>query len=194
MSDTLHSLLFENLTLLLLTEFAALAVVLAIHRRKFNERSRRAVWITLGFCAFLIFIQYWVKTDREKLKEATETLTTAVDHADLPTIADHLDKNFEDYQGHDKQIFLQQVEMVLQRWQVNEASIWQYNKVDIGQDTAIVEFQVFCDLRGEQFVQRNFPSRWRLQFIRRDDGWKVMGIKPLKYGPYEAERIDVLNY
>lgn len=193
MSDTINSLLFENLTLLLLTEFVALAIVLAIHRRKFTAKSRRAVWITLGFCGFLIFVQHWVQTDTEKLKATTETLALAVDRADLQTIEQHLDKNFQSEQDYDKDSFMEQVEQVLQRYQVDEANVWQYGNIEIDNDKATVVFQVFCDIKGSRFDQRNFPSKWRLHYVRRNEEWKVEEITPLKYGPYDAERVDILH-
>ena len=95
MLDGVARLLFEDLYLLLLAEAIALAVVLAVHRRRLTRQSRRLVWLTLGVCALLIVIQELTVTKREALEQMVAALAQAVDDGDIPAITKRLDREFQ---------------------------------------------------------------------------------------------------
>jgi len=180
--DYVTRLLFEDLPLLLVAEAIALAVVLAIHRRRFTPHTRRAVWITLGVCAIFIVIQSLVTTRREALEAMVRTLAQAVDHGDVPAIGERIDGEFR-HGNHDKKAFLDGVvKQTLQRWQVDEAKVAGF-KIEINGDNATVSFRAHCDCRSDNHVQYKVPSFWTLNCIRRPDGWKLLRIPKARCGP-----------
>jgi len=178
MIDGLARLFFEDLTLLLVAEFAALAVVLGIHRRRFTAKTRRGIWITLAVCAALIAVQFAVSTDREQIKDLIKTLADAVDRGDLTTIEDGLDENFES-ENNNKQQYMALVKKNLQRWQIDEAKVRKF-EIELQGKSATVTFSAWCDARNPKQVYYSNRSQWRLECVKGDIGWKVAGIKLLK--------------
>ena len=172
MVDSLTRLLFEDLPILLLAEVAALALVLAAHRRWMTDRSRRMVWMSVACCALLIAIQKFVVTDREALREMVRTMARAVEQGDIAA----LDERFDDeiilgtYTG--KEAVMKHARLRLQKYDVNEARVSGF-QIEVDGDAATVAFQAVFDVRG---VQANpyyaTPTQWQLRFLRHPDGWK----------------------
>lgn len=170
-------LLFEDLTLLLLAEVAALAVVLGAHRRWMTARSRRMVWLSLGFCALLIVIQHYVVTDREVLRHMVRTMARAVEQGDVATLGEWFDDEITLGGRSGKKAALQHAHMSLQRYDINEARVSGF-QIEIAGDTATVAFQAVCDVQGvKENPYYSTPSQWQLGCVRRPDGWKVQSAK-----------------
>ena len=94
MFDYLIKMFFEEMPLLLVAEFIALAIALGIHRRRYTAKTRRGIWITIGACAALIALHLAVVTDREKIEQLIQILAEAVDGGDVQTIGEKLDEKF----------------------------------------------------------------------------------------------------
>ena len=77
----------------------------------------------------------------------------------------------------------------LQRWQIDEAKVGRF-EFEIHSDSATVTFSGFCNARGSHDMHYNTPSRWRLQFVKRADGWKVISVQPLKIGPLDMNSVN----
>jgi len=186
MLDYVARLLFEELHLLLLTEAVALAVVLAIHRRRLTRQSRRLVLVTLGVCALLIVIQKLTITRRESLEQMVAALAQAVDDGDIPSITKRLDHEFQygsQPRPWDKKAFLTKVSEKLQRWEIDQASVRGFDIEMRKKDEASVSFRATCDWRSGSRVEHDVLSRWRLYCVYRPDGWKVFRIEEGKIGP-----------
>ena len=177
MGDSLIRLLFEDLPLLLLAEVAALAVVLAAHRRWMTARSRRMVWMSLALCGLLIAIQKLVVTDREALRDMVRTMARAVEQGDVAALGERFDDEIILGSNTGKEAVLQHVHLRLQRYDVNEARVSGF-QIEIEGDAATVAFQAVCDLLG---VQANpyysTLTQWQLRCVRHGDGWKVRSAK-----------------
>lgn len=198
MLDALVRLLFEDLPLLLLAQAAALAVVLAVHRRCMTTRSRRMVWIALAVCAAQIAVQHLVVTSREELKALVRTLAEAVEDGDVPAIGRHLADRIdvaydeagrvprdEGFRGGDdrrtrdldKDEFLAATREQLQRYDVNEVRLSQF-RVRLAGEAGTVAFQAMCDVRGDHSAPLyQTPSEWELGCTRTPAGWKIERIR-----------------
>ena len=179
MGDALTRLLFEDLPLLLLAEVAALALVLAAHRRWMTARSRRMVWMGLTLCVLLIAIQVFVVTDREALRDMVRTMARSVEQGDVAALGEKFDDGiiFGTYTG--KEAVMKHAHLRLQQYDVNEARVSGF-KIEVDGDAATVAFQVVCDLGGVQSTPYYAtPSQWQLRCVRHPDGWKV------RYAKYE---------
>ena len=70
----------------------------------------------------------------------------------------------------------------LQRWQIDEAKVWNFDS-QIDGDDAVVSFNAVCDWRSGEHVENNLLSFWTLQCIHRPAGWKLHRIAKAKVGP-----------
>lgn len=178
MTDFLVRLLFEDLWLLLLFEAIAVAISLAIYRRRLTRRSRIGVYVVLAISIVQIIVQHSVVTDREALTALVQTLAQAVEDGDVPTIADALTDGMAldgEYVGsvRGKEAVVSRAMDLLQRFDVNEAHISGLVAKVTG-DTATVRFQSVADIRGGQDTPvYQAPAFWRLECVRTPDGWKV---------------------
>jgi hypothetical protein len=181
MIDFLRSLLFENVLLLMMAEAVAIAVVLAVRRRRLDGGTRRSVWITLAVCLLLLIVQHLVRTDRERIQAAVADMARAIDEGDVPSLGEHLDSEFQD-RGLDKKAWLMDVRQRLQRWRIDEAKVSRFT-TKVNGDEAEVSFAASCDCRSGEQNQSSVSSSWRLAFVRRDDGWKLHRVLAAKFGP-----------
>ncbi len=191
--DRIARFFLEDLSLMLMAQFVTLSIMLAIHRRYFSPRSRRAVWITLAVCAALIALQVVVKTDRERIRILVEELVEAVDRPDMGFIAKVLDEQFHDPHYGDRAAFLKAVEQQLQRLVVDAASVWKFHRVEVADGRAIVDFQAICDVRYSGYAQNRLPTRWELTFVKRDGEWRISEIKLLRVASYDGTNMDYLR-
>ncbi len=175
-------LLFEDLVLLLVAEFIALAVVLALHRRRFTPESRRTVWITLGVCAVMLMLQFAVVTDRERLRSLVVELVDAVDEGDLSTIENAVHPDGVrigmgvDADNVSKLVFVQGCNIGLQINRIDEAQVG-ISRVEVGDGEATVDFRVNCELRSDRWGEaRSMPSEWRIRCMKTPEGWKMRQI------------------
>ena len=192
--DSIVRFFFEDLLLMLMAQFVTLSIVLAVHRRYFTTRTRRAVWITLGLCAALLAMHILVKTDREQIRLLVKELAKAVDQPDMDFIAAALDEQFYDPRYGDRAAFLVAVEQQLQRLVVDAASVWRFQRIEVSDGQAMAEFQAICDVRSSGYSQNRLPSLWELSFIKRNGTWKVDGAILLRVGQYDGRKIDYLRY
>lgn len=181
MSEFLTRLLFEDLVLLLVAEAGAMAIILAIHRRRYTARTRRSIGVALGVCVVLIGLQGLIKTDRERLKEQVTIMVRAIDEGDMTTLTGAIDRDFTDG-TRDRATFLADVSLLLQRAKVDEAKAGGF-QVELAGDRATVSFRAICDWQSGSQVQRGVMSFWTLEFVRRQDGWKLSRIISAKIGP-----------
>lgn len=181
MSDFLTRVLFEDLVLLLIAEAVVMAIVLAVHRRRYTARTRRSIGVALGVCIVLIGLQGLIKTDREQIKEQVTAMARAVDEGDIPALAEAVARDFTDG-TRDRAAFLTDVSQLLQRAQADEVKVGGF-KVEVAGDRATASFRAICDWRAGNQVQRSVLSFWALEFARRDDGWKLIRIVSAKIGP-----------
>lgn len=181
MVDFFRTLFLESFVLLLIVEAAAVALALALHRRRFTRGTRFGVWLTVLGCLILLVVQHVVQTDREQIQAAVTQMARAVENGDIPTLGRHLDHSFVD-RGMDKTAWLADVHQRLQRWRVSEAKVSGFTTEIEGND-ATVSFRARCDFRsGDQAPQMVF-STWELDMVRREDGWRLHRVRSAKFGP-----------
>ncbi len=185
--EHLSRLFFEDRVLLLLAEVAALAVALAVHRRRMTPRSRRNVWMMLAVCAALLAIQHLVQTDREKIETRITGLVQAVDQGDIAAVAACLDDEGVDlgsglnFEFYEKETFVQAISLSLQTYQVDEARVGGF-EIKINGDQAVVSFRVACDLSNQGGRLGRRPNFWKVHCVRRPEGWRLDQIISGKFG------------
>lgn len=183
--DLIRQLLFENLTLLLLVSALAMAVALAMHRRRYTEHSRRAVYITLVVCVCLVVLQHLVVTKREALQQRIKLLSAACDAGDLATIGESFAEQVRfgsPVKGVTvpRQAIIGMASLALQEYEVNEARVGNI-QVKMQGDQAFVRFGVTCDLKGPEAAYR-VPSIWSLRCAYADGNWLVDQITEGRFG------------
>ncbi len=181
MIDYFKVLLLESVVLLSIVETLALAVVVAVDRRRQSTGSRRTVWLALVVCVALLIVQHLVHTDRERIRAVVVQIADAIDAGDVAGVGDHLDDTFQDA-GMDKPAWLADLRQKLQRWRIDEAKVGGF-AIEVDQDSAQAWFRATCDWRTDQQSQSGVYSTWRLGFVRRDDGWKLSRVLEAKFGP-----------
>jgi hypothetical protein len=180
MLDFLTRLFFESQPLLLMFCAVAMAVALAVHRRRFTSRTRRGIWLTLAGCTVLLALQHVVVTDREAIVGMVQTLARAVDEGDVGTIEEHTDDSFT-LDGKNKTDWIEEVNQALQNWQFDEVRVGGF-RVGVEGDAAIVSFWARSDTRGRNQTGYDAPTTWKLHCIRRGDEWKMDGLLSAKVG------------
>lgn len=181
MADFLRTLFLESFVLLLIVQAVAVALALALHRRRFTRRTQRGVWLTILGCLILLVVQHLVQTDRERIQTTVTQMARAVEDGDIPALSRHLDGSFVD-RGMDKATWLGDVRQRLQRWRVSEAKVSGF-ATEIDGNDATVSFRARCDFRsGDQAPQMIF-STWKLDMVRREDGWRLHRVQSAKFGP-----------
>jgi hypothetical protein len=173
MLDVLRSLFFESIVLLVCVEMVAVAVVLARYRSWPTPGRRLTIWIALIGCILLIVLQQVVKTDRERIQAAVRAMATAIDDGDVPALGDQIDGDFRD-RNTDRQAWLQEVRQWLQRWQVDEAKVGGFN-IEVNDTQAVASFWAVCNGRSGNQSDQVYSS-WKLAFVRRDSGWKLLRV------------------
>ncbi len=186
-------LLFEDLWLLLIAEFIAIVIVLAVHRRRMTAGTRRAIWITLACSVVLVCLNKFVTTDNECIIEMVTAVAEAVDEGDIPAIAARVDDEFK-YRHWDKAGFVAELNGKLQNWRVDEARVGRF-EIEIEGDVAKASFRASCDWKGSSDAQAGVASLWTLECVRRPDGWKFRRVLTAKVGPgYRIDLADVWHY
>jgi len=183
--DLITRLLFEDLALLLLVSALAMAVALAMHRRRYTEQSRRMVWITLSVCAGLIALQNFVVTKGESLYQRIETLSAACDAGDMAAMGECFAEKVRfgsPVRGITvpRQAIVAMASLALQEYEVNEARVGNV-RIEMQDNHAFVRFSVTCDLKGPQAAYR-VPSIWKLRCTYAADDWRVDQITEGKWG------------
>lgn len=197
MLDHVARFLFEDLALLLMAEAMALAVVLAIHRRRMTPRTARAIYITLGVCAVLVAVQSLIKTKREVVKATIENLVRAVDEGDTSAIGGFFDENgvtVGSSQVFPRAVFVLGCQIGLQESQVDNAVVGGF-RIDVDGRNAVAQFRVNCELRRDGKLEQRLPSFWTVHCTRQADGWKIHRISQGDLG-VEAfgARMSALDY
>jgi len=180
MIDFLRVMFLESPVLLLIFSAIAVAVALAVHRRRLSAGSLRGVWLTVAACLLLLVLQHAIETDREQIRAAVAAMARAVDDGDIPTLGEHLDVHFED-RGLDKTAWLADVRQRLQRWRIDEARVWNF-KIETDDATATVSFQALCDWRSGDQAPQSVASAWKLAMVRGEDGWKLQRVLSARFG------------
>jgi hypothetical protein len=181
MIDLLRYLFFESAVLLVMLLAAALAVVVAMYRRRPTAGRRRAIWISIALAAALLWIQHVVQTDRERIQAAVWAMAMAVDAGEVDTLSTYLAPEFEDH-GLDKPAWLTDLRDRLQRWQIDDAKVNGFS-INVDTDRATACFSAYCTWRGTGQTGQSIGSSWKLGFVRRPDGWKLVRVVEAKFGP-----------
>lgn len=180
--EFLTELFFEDLPLLLLAEVLALAVMLAIHRKRFTPQSRRNVWLTLIICGMLLALQHLVETDTEKVRTLATRLVDAVDEGDINTIERTVHPDGIrvgmglDAENYPKDVFVMGCNIGLQIHRINEAQVGGI-QVELNGDQATVSFYVNCEINSSAEGNVGFTqSIWEILCVKTPEGWKMRQI------------------
>lgn len=194
MLDFLTNLFFESLPLLAFFCVVAIAVAVAVHRRRLTPGSQRGLWLTLAICAALLVLQWLVQTDREQLDAAVRAMARGVQAGDVGAVAEQVGDSF-DWDGG-RQGFIDSMNRTLQTYDINEARIFGV-KAQVEGDAATVTFGAMCDVQSPSRSEYNLLSRWKLRFTRQDGRWRLQRIESAKLGPGDPSGgggIDAIPY
>ncbi len=176
--DLLVRVFFEDLVLLLLVLAVGLAVTLAVRRRLMTSLRTHLLWIFPVVCVGLLAVQSWVVTDREAVRTLLKTMAYHAQEGDVPALEPAFAENAviqlpagDTTRG--KSRVMNAIHLTLQRYDLTAVGLSGF-RIEVTGDTAKVEFQARCDIRGQETLPYdNTFSQWSVSLIRAADGWQV---------------------
>ncbi len=175
----MRSVLLENPYALIPILFVCQLVLVTIWSRRRTRAAGRDAVAGLVVGALLIVVQAVVETDVERIESVCQAMALAVEEGVLDTLARHVSSDVAiEANGRvwDKAELLEQIGRGLDRWGVEELRLSQF-EIEVDGDGAHASFQVRCRLIAPEMIVPNHVSRWRLQFAREDESWKVRDIQ-----------------
>lgn len=161
-------------------------LAMAWHWRR-TPRSAIALGVGIAIAVLLLAVQKIVVTDREAIDRTVRRLAVAVEMKDFETVTQLIDDDFGTG-GRQKADLIPAIKATLKRLAIEGARLHAM-EIDNSEDHATVEFGVLCRLRFNG-LDRPSTSRWSMVLVRRDAGWRVTEIHPLKI---DGQKIAGLN-
>ncbi len=190
MMMSLQAILFENEYVLIPLLFVVELVLLGIWSRRRTPVAGRIAAGGLVVGPLMLMVQAVVETDAERIEDVCRSMALAVEDGDVTSIARHLSGEMRIETGvrtWDAAELLDRVRRRLALWDVEEGKLSKFETLVDG-DRAEVEFQARCRLVTPEMIVPNHVSRWRLEFRREGDRWKIDDVRPLptRWMPHES--------
>lgn len=148
-------------------------------------RARRiavANWALLALLPVLSGVSVFVETPAEQIIATCRRVARAVDDGDMQTIAAHVSANFQ-AGDFDRDAFLKRMEKALTRVRVDRPRLRAFEVSVSSQSVAEAVFRASCRIRTAEFTRNSVPSKWRIQFHREGDAWRMTKIESLPVPP-----------
>jgi hypothetical protein len=150
-------------------------VVLA--RRRWSERAAAyALPLTLLIVAVLFLVQWLVVTQREQIWASLDAFIRAVERQDDARIRGALSDAYQG-EGMDREAILSFIVERLRRLRVYDSRV-SNREVDIDGDRAALELVAGATVSVDGGVGQWHMGRWRIQWSREGDDWKITSIRP----------------
>ena len=169
---------FERWWLLCGVLVAVELVSFAVWARRRTTRAARMTWITLAAAVALPVISHLVVTRRERIEMLCRDLAHMVDVGDVQSLATRLADDFE-AAGLTRDEFLSSVARALSRYRVDHPSLHRMSVTFPRSGEAVAVFDTVCSIRWEQNYLDRLFSRWQVELIQTESGWRVITIEAI---------------
>jgi len=152
----------------------------------------KAVGVAASIVSALIAVNLVVVTPRERIVALCHRLGRLVDEGDVAAIGSRLAQGFAAAEL-DRQAFLNRAASTLTRTRVDHVRLHRLEVQVQDSNSATATFDARCNIRTAEGFSGRLPSRWRLQFVYRDDQWFVRGIESIPVPPLHLKTDAILD-
>ena len=139
---------------------------------------RRAVWLwrmllPVALAGGVFFLERAVVTDRERILAALDEMALAAERQDIDALATHLDEHYRGW-GLRKIGAVALAKASVLRWRIRKVDFLGKREIELqGKQRAdgTVRVRVHYGAGGGRVG--GVPLAWRLEWVKRADGWKV---------------------
>lgn len=174
--DALRYVLLESPLWLILFALIAELVVLWLHQRR-GWSSWWPPFVVPTLAVLLLLVQWLVVTDEEALRAMTRRLATAIDEPDLDAFLAEVDTEFA-AGDLTRETLREALYRFLERSDIEQASVSAF-EITVNGDEATVDFRGRARVEAGDAGIREYIGRWRLECVRRSDGWRVRSVEHL---------------
>jgi|GEM_PF-1855314 len=147
-----------------------------------SHRVAIANWMLPAMVAVLSAVSVAVVTPAEQIIETCRRLSHAVDDGDMRAIATHVSPDFEAH-NLDRDRFLEKTKRALTRVRIDHLRLRAF-EISVSSPTlATAVFCASCRIRTPEFTRSAVPSKWRIDFHREQDVWRITRIRSLPVPP-----------
>jgi len=132
--------------------------------------------MTLLVIALLFVVQRFVVTQREEIWLRLDVFISAIEKQDSSGIR-HIISDAYEIEGMNRDAILSDIDGRLQHFRVYDTRVADRN-VDIDGDRATMDLVASATVSVEGGVGDRHLGRWRIQWSRDGDDWKIMSIQP----------------
>jgi hypothetical protein len=147
-------------------------LVLWWHRRTAKLRLALLGPVVLGGAVFALDL--FVQTDREQLLAAARDIAQAAKVGDVETAATYLDENYTGF-GGSKEKILARTKTLQTRYTIETVKLTDFNMTLSNRQAQMNVTSVIHFGAGTSIGMTSL--RWTLQWIEREDGWRISNIE-----------------
>jgi hypothetical protein len=174
--NTLRYVLLESPIWLILCALVAELIVLWLHQRR-GWSARWPPFVVPALAVLLLIVQWLVVTDQEALRALTQRLAAAVAKPDVDAFVAEIDDGFR-LGDVTRENIHERLYRFLERTTIEQAGVGAFD-ITVTGDQASVSFRARARIETGDAGLQEYVGRWRLDCIRRPDGWRVRGVEHL---------------
>lgn len=150
---------------------ATLAVVLGVAWWR-TKRGKLFVGAlaALGLIVVVWLIGHFTVTDAKRIQRAVEQMAAAVQRHDLNGVFAHISRDF-DYHGVDRERARVQLEAILQRRDVTEVAVWDFEPESISREQRMARISFLVKPKGNWNSGTHYLCR--AEFVLEDGQWRM---------------------
>jgi len=183
--QALKRVLLEDPTMIYVGLGMVEVVLLAVWRRYLTPRRALALAAPLLLAGAVFLIERSVVTDAEVIVAALDEIAHSVstEPRDAGTLGTYLDRDVQvDIGGWARGVMnrdktLRTWSVLLNKYKVGSASI-RNAEVEVTGDSARSRFTTHVTYGSGKETQQSWPWDWTVDWIRRPDGWRIIGVDP----------------
>ena len=169
---------FERPGVLFAFLIASELALVGLWRWRGGRKPAQAVWIGLGAIPILLGASVWVVTPRERITRLCHELAHHVERGSAAAVEHHLHEHFE-AAGYDRERLAERLEAALKRYRIDDVRL-RHIEVSFRQpNTGVAQLDALCMVQSADVLYERIFSRWRVEFRRNGNKWRVMRIEAL---------------
>ena len=184
---------FEHPIVFAVLGFIALAFFLVRWLFSKELAHGKALGVTALFVSALIAVNLLVVTPRERIDASCRELGRLVDEGNVAAIDARLAQDFAAGEL-DRQAFLERATSTLTRTRIDLVRLHGVNVEIQDAHTATATLDARCNVRSSEGFSGAIPSRWRLEFVFREDDWLVRRVESIPVPPLNLKTEAMMDH